>query len=83
MSIESYNAVLRVLLMCDETGRMGRSYSMGSLAIRQDRSTRFLLAPTSVLTQYPLQMLDDPLRRLPIPLLWDRACLPLPGHQSC
>jgi hypothetical protein len=61
------SVVLRVLLMCDETRRTGRSYSMGSLAIRQDRSTRSLLTPTSVLAQYPLPLLRDPFRRLAIP----------------
>jgi hypothetical protein len=34
------------------------------------------------LRQHSLQLLHNPLRRFAIPLRWDRAFLPLSGHQS-
>jgi hypothetical protein len=37
----------------------------------------------SLTHQQPLQMLDDPLRRLAVPFRRDRAIFPLPRHQSC
>ena len=73
---------LCVLFICVETGRIGRLYSMEDLAMRQDRTTRFLHAPASVRSQYSFQMLDDPLGRLAIPFRRNRALFPLSRHQS-